>query len=150
MKNKMDRQTEREQIDRLLEKQYNMETGILETALLKAAGKTSWEEFPDEPEEKVHREYDRLITRLKAKGEYRDSEPDMDSKRICMETIREVKEWRDKSENSWERTHRFLEPVAAIVAAVMLTALTGMTVIADFQISEKNAQGYGAHSGEKK
>ena len=73
MENKINRQTEKQKMDKLLEEQYAAETKILESALLKAAGKTSWEEFPEESEEKVQREYDRLVARLKAKGEYREA-----------------------------------------------------------------------------
>ena len=50
MENKINRQTEKRKMDKLLEEQYAAETKILESALLKAAGKTSWEEFPEESE----------------------------------------------------------------------------------------------------
>ena len=73
MENKINRQTKNEEIDRLLEEQYYAETKILESAILKAAGKSSWEEFPEESEEEIQQGYDRLIARLKEKGEYRES-----------------------------------------------------------------------------
>ena len=50
MENKINRQTKNEEIDRLLEEQYYAETKILESAILKAAGKSSWEEFLEESE----------------------------------------------------------------------------------------------------
>ena len=53
MENKINRQTKNEEIDRLLEEQYYAETKILESAILKAAGKSSWEEFPEESEEEI-------------------------------------------------------------------------------------------------
>lgn len=68
MKNKTDIQTKNQQIDKILQEQYDTETQILESALLNAAGKTSWDEFPEESEEKIRAGYDRLITRLREKG----------------------------------------------------------------------------------
>ena len=41
MKNKTDIQTKNQQIDKILQEQYDTETKILESALLNAAGKTS-------------------------------------------------------------------------------------------------------------
>lgn len=135
MENKINRQTEKRKMDKLLEEQYAAETKILESALLKASGKTSWEEFPEESEEKVQREYDRLVARLKAKGEYREAVAD-----IRTERLEETKEHLKNYENEWNRTHRFLKPVAAVVAAVMLTALAGMTVSADLQFEDETVQ----------
>ena len=66
MKNKTDIQTKNQQIDKILQEQYDAETKILESALLNVAGKTSWDEFPEESEEKIRAGYDRLITRLRA------------------------------------------------------------------------------------
>ena len=51
MKNKTDIQTKNQQIDKILQEQYDAETKILESALLNVAGKTSWDEFPEESEE---------------------------------------------------------------------------------------------------
>ena len=48
MKNKTDIQTKNQQIDKMLQEQYGAETKILEFALLNAAGKNSWDEFPIE------------------------------------------------------------------------------------------------------
>ena len=48
-----------EQTDRRLRELYDAETGILEAALLKAAGKSSWEEFTRESEAKIQEGYDR-------------------------------------------------------------------------------------------
>lgn len=45
MKNKTDIQTKNQQIDQILQEQYDAETKILESALLNVAGKTSWDEF---------------------------------------------------------------------------------------------------------
>ena len=135
MENKINRQTEKQKIDKLLEEQYAAETKILESALLKAAGKTSWEEFPEESEEKVQREYDRLVARLKAKGEYREAGSNAKAERL-----EETKKHLENFESEWNRTHRILRPVAAIVAAVMLTALTGMTVAADLQLQDETVQ----------
>ena len=47
MKNKTDIQTKNQQIDKILQEQYDTETKILESALLNVAGKTSWDEFPE-------------------------------------------------------------------------------------------------------
>lgn len=44
-----------QQIDKILQEQYDAETKILESALLNVAGKTSWDEFPEESEEKIRR-----------------------------------------------------------------------------------------------
>lgn len=157
-----------EQIDKLLEEQYDAETRILESALLKAAGKKSWDDFPQESEKKIQEGYDRLIAHLKEKGEYRDNPAEStkpenvinpeempekvfsktavfgteikESGRIekagktetkKIEEIRKVRERFDKCENEWNRTHRILKPVAAVVAAAMITVLLGMTAIAD-------------------
>lgn len=150
MKNKIKRQIKNQQIDKMLEEQYNTETKILESALLKAAGKTSWDEFPEESEETVQREYDRLITRLKAKGEYRESVTEDSSKMIKGEDLKEVKEHLNRLDNEWNRTHRLLKPIAAVVAAAMLTALTGMTVASEFQVPEETAETYETSILEKK
>ena len=179
MENKINKQTKNEEIDRLLEEQYHAETKILESAILKAAGKSSWEEFPEESEEEIQQGYDRLIAHLKEKGEYRESlSADNDCNvskacRICVETDKEidavrkaqeidaektesVKEVEEVKENlsrfgyEWNKTHRILKPVAAVVAAAMLTALIGMSVTADFQLSDVSVQAYNTSFPEKK
>ncbi len=184
MENKINRQTKNEEIDRLLEKQYYAETKILESAILKAAGKSSWEEFPEESEEEIQQGYDRLIARLKEKGEYRESLSENNdcnvskASRICAETDKEtdgarkagerkareieaeetesVKEAKAVKENlsrfgcEWNKTHRILKPVAAVVAAAMLTALIGMSVTADFPFSDMGVQAYNTSIPEKK
>ena len=62
-----------QQIDKILQEQYDTETKILESALLNAAGKTSWDEFPEESEEKIRAGYDRLITRLRETGDFNEA-----------------------------------------------------------------------------
>ena len=119
-----------EQTDRRLRELYDAETGILEAALLKAAGKSSWEEFPRESEAKIQEGYDRLVARLREKGEYRETLPE-NRNTEKLKQIQEVKENFDGCQNEWNRTHRFLKPAAAVAAAAMFTALVGMTIIAD-------------------
>lgn len=173
-----------EQIDKLLEEQYDAETRILESALLKAAGKESWDDFPQESEEKIQEGYDRLIARLKEKGEYREN-PDESTKsenvikteemsekvfsktavfgkeikesgRIekaetkKIEEIQKVRERFNKCENEWNRTHRLLKPAAAVVAAAMITALLGMTAIADTESLYEPQKAYEVSLLEKK
>ena len=190
MENKINRQTKNEEIDRLLEEQYYAETKILESAILKAAGKSSWEEFPEESEEEIQQGYDRLIARLKEKGEYRESLSENNdhnvskASRICAETdkeidgvreageskareieaeetesvkeVKEVKTVKTVKENlirldyEWNKTHRILKPVAAVVAVAMLTALIGMSVTADFLFSDVSVQAYNTSIPEKK
>ena len=105
MENKINRQTKNEEIDRLLEEQYYAETKILESAILKAAGKSSWEEFPEESEEEIQQGYDRLIARLKEKGEYRESLSENNdhnvskASRICAETDKEIDGVREAGES---------------------------------------------------
>lgn len=183
MENKINRQTKNEEIDRLLEEQYYAETKILESAILKAAGKSSWEEFPEESEEEIQQGYDRLIARLKEKSEYRESLSENNdhnvskASRICAETDKEidgvreageskareieaeetesVKEAKTVKENlirldyEWNKTHRILKPVAAVVAVAMLTALIGMSVTADFLFSDVSVQAYNTSIPEK-
>ena len=122
MKNKTDIQTKNQQIDKILQEQYDAETKILESALLNVAGKTSWDEFPEESEEKIRAGYDRLITRLRETGA--------------------AKEKLESLEYDGNRTHRILKSAAAAVAVVMLTALVGMTAIADYRYPDKNTQTY--------
>lgn len=178
MENKINRQTKNEEIDRLLEKQYYAETKILESAILKAAGKSSWEEFPEESEEEIQQGYDRLIARLKEKGEYRESLSENNdhnvskASRICAETDKEIDGVREIGESKareieaeetesvkenlirldyeWNKTHRILKPVAAVVAVAMLTALIGMSVTADFLFSDVSVQAYNTSIPEKK
>ena len=153
-------------------------------AILKAAGKSSWEEFPEESEEEIQQGYDRLIARLKEKGEYRESLSENNdhnvskASRICAETDKEidgvreageskareieaeetesVKEAKTVKENlirldyEWNKTHRILKPVAAVVAVAMLTALIGMSVTADFLFSDVSVQAYNTSIPEKK
>ena len=73
MKNKTDIQTKNQQIDKILQEQYDAETKILGSALLNVAGKTSWDEFPEESEEKIRAGYDRLITRLRETGDFNEA-----------------------------------------------------------------------------
>lgn len=129
MKNKTDIQTKNQQIDKILQEQYDAETKILESALLNVAGKTSWDEFPEESEEKIRAGYDRLITRLRETGDFN-------------EAARAAKEKLEILEYDWNRTHRILKSAAAAVAVVMLTALVGMTAIADCRYPDKNTQTY--------
>ena len=69
MKNKTDIQTKNQQIDQILQEQYDAETKILESALLNVAGKTSWDEFPEESEEKIRAG----ITRLRETGDFNEA-----------------------------------------------------------------------------
>ena len=129
MKNKTDIQTKNQQIDKILQEQYNAETKILESALLNVAGKISWDEFPEESEEKIRAGYDRLITRLRETGDFN-------------EAARAEKTGSTRAAKDGNRTHRILKSAAAAVAVVMLTALVGMTAIADYRYPDKNTQTY--------
>ena len=84
MKNKTDIQTKNQQIDKILQEQYDAETKILGSALLNVAGKTSWDEFPEESEEKIRAGYDRLITRLRETGDFNEAaRADSQNPEIC-------------------------------------------------------------------
>lgn len=137
MKNKTDIQTKNQQIDKILQEQYDTETKILESALLNAAGKTSWDEFPEESEEKIRAGYDRLITRLRETGDFNEA-----VRAEKTGSTRAAKEKLEILEYDWNRTHRILKSAAAAVAVVMLTALVGMTAIADCRYPDKNTQTY--------
>lgn len=137
MKNKTDIQTKNQQIDKILQEQYDAETKILESALLNAAGKTSWDEFSEESEEKIRAGYDRLITRLRETGDFNEA-----ARAEKTGSTRAAKEKLESLEYDWNRTHRILKSAAAAVAVVMLTALVGMTAIADYRYPDKNTQTY--------
>ena len=137
MKNKTDIQTKNQQIDQILQEQYDAETKILESALLNVAGKTSWDEFPEESEEKIRAGYDRLITRLRETGDFNEA-----ARAEKTGSTRAAKEKLEILEYDWNRTHRILKSAAAAVAVVMLTALVGMTAIADCRYPDKNTQTY--------
>ena len=132
MKNKTDIQTKNQQIDKILQEQYDTETKILESALLNAAGKTSWDEFPEESEEKIRAGYDRLITRLRETGDFNEA-----VRAEKTGSTGAAKEKLEILEYDWNRTHRILKS-----AVVMLTALVGMTAIADCRYPDKNTQTY--------
>ena len=53
-----------------------------------------------------------------------------------------AKEKLESLEYDGNRTHRILKSAAAAVAVVMLTALVGMTAIADYRYPDKNTQTY--------
>ena len=112
MKNKTDIQTKNQQIDKMLQEQYDAETKILESALLNVAGKTSWDEFPEESEEKVRAGYDRLITRLRETGDFNEA-----ARAEKTGSTRAAKEKLESLEYDWNRTHRILKSAAAAVAA---------------------------------
>ena len=137
MKNKTDIQTKNQQIDKILQEQYDAETKILGSALLNVAGKTSWDEFPEESEEKIRAGYDRLITRLRETGDFNEA-----ARAEKTGSTRAAKEKLEILEYDWNRTHRILKSAAAAVAVVMLTALVGMTAIADCRYPDKNTQTY--------
>lgn len=137
MKNKTDIQTKNQQIDKILQEQYDTETKILESALLNAAGKTSWDEFPEESEEKIRAGYDRLITRLRETGDFNEA-----ARAEKTGSTGAAKEKLESFEYDGNRTHRILKSAAAAVAVVMLTALVGMTAIADCRYPDKNTQTY--------
>ena len=137
MKNKTDIQTKNQQIDKILQEQYDAETKILESALLNVAGKTSWDEFPEESEEKIRAGYDRLITRLRETGDFNEA-----VRAEKTGSTGAAKEKLEILEYDWNRTHRILKSAAAAVAVVMLTALVGMTAIADCRYPDKNTQTY--------
>ena len=145
MKNKTDIQTKNQQIDKILQEQYDAETKTLESALLNAAGKTSWDEFPEESEEKIRAGYDRLITRLRETGDFNEA-----ARAEKTGSTRAAKEKLEILEYDWNRTHRILKSAAAAVAVVMLTALVGMTAIADCRYPDKNTQTYQKTSVLKK
>ena len=123
MKNKTDIQTKNQQIDKILQEQYDVETKILESALLNVAGKTSWDEFPEESEEKIRAGYDRLITRLRETGDFNEA-----ARAEKTGSTGAAKEKLESLEYDGNRTHRILKSAAAAVAVVMLTALVGMTI----------------------
>ena len=133
MKNKTDIQTKNQQIDKILQEQYDAETKILGSALLNVAGKTSWEES----EEKIRAGYDRLITRLRETGDFNEA-----ARAEKTGSTRAAKEKLESLEYDGNRTHRILKSAAAAVAVVMLTALVGMTAIADCRYPDKNTQTY--------
>ena len=137
MKNKTDIQTKNQQIDKILQEQYDAETKILESALLNVAGKISWDEFPEESEEKIRAGYDRLITRLRETGDFNEA-----ARAEKTGSTRAAKEKFESLEYDGNRTHRILKSAAAAVAVVMLTALVGMTAIADYRYPDKNTQTY--------
>lgn len=137
MKNKTDIQTKNQQIDKILQEQYDAETKILESALLNVAGKISWDEFPEESEEKIRAGYDRLITRLRETGDFNEA-----ARAEKTGSTRAAKEKLESLEYDGNRTHRILKSAAAAVAVVMLTALVGMTAIADYRYPDKNTQTY--------
>ena len=137
MKNKTDIQTKNQQIDKILQVQFNAETKILESALLNVAGKISWDEFPEESEEKIRAGYDRLITRLRETGDFNEA-----ARAEKTGSTRAAKEKLESLEYDWNRTHRILRSAAAALAVVMLTALVGMTAIADYRYPDKNTQTY--------
>lgn len=132
MKNKTDIQTKNQQIDKIFQEQYDAETKILESALLNVAGKTSWDEFPEESEEKIRAGYDRLITRLRETGDFNEA-----ARAEKTGSTRAAKEKLEILEYDWNRTHRILKSAAAAVAVIMLTALVGMTAIADCRYPDK-------------
>ena len=144
MKNKTDIQTKNQQIDKILQEQYDAETKILESALLNVAGKTSWDEFPEESEEKIRAGYDRLITRLRETGDFNEAAraEKTGSTRAAKEKLEIGICQLEILEYDWNRTHRILKSAAAAVAVVMLTALVGMTAIADCRYPDKNTQTY--------
>lgn len=145
MKNKTDIQTKNQQIDKILQEQYDTETKILESALLNAAGKTSWDEFPEESEEKIRAGYDRLITRLRETGDFNEA-----VRAEKTGSTGAAKEKLEILEYDWNRTHRILKSAAAAVAVVMLTALVGMTAIADCRYPDKNTRHIRKHPFLKK
>ena len=99
MKNKTDIQTKNQQIDKILQEQYDAETKILESALLNVAGKTSWDEFPEESEEKIRAGYDRLITRLRETGDFNEA-----ARAEKTGSTRAAKEKLEILEYDWNRT----------------------------------------------
>ena len=144
MKNKTDIQTKNQQIDKILQEQYDAETKILGSALLNVAGKPH-DEFPEESEEKIRAGYDRLITRLRETGDFNEA-----ARAEKTGSTRAAKEKLESLEYDGNRTHRILKSAAAAVAVVMLTALVGMTAIADCRYPDKNTQTYQKTSVLKK
>ena len=111
MKNKTDIQTKNQQIDKILQEQYDVETKILESAL--------------------------LITRLRETGDFNEA-----ARAEKTGSTGAAKEKLESLEYDGNRTHRILKSAAAAVAVVMLTALVGMTAIADYRYPDKNTQTY--------
>ena len=140
MENKINTKRNNRQIDKMLEEEYTAETRILESALLKAAGKISWEEFPEESEEKIQEGYNRLIARLKEKGEYTEAMTGNETWNIneasgpesTEKVIKTVKEKLRRMDGEWKKIHRILKPSAVGVTMLMLTMLAGMTVVIGF------------------
>lgn len=105
------------------------------SALLNVAGKTSWDEFRKNPERRSGRDmigwspdWEKQGFQWSSQG-WKTEAPG-----------RQRKTWK-----SWvwrNRTHRILKSAAAAVAVVMLTALVGMTAIADCRYPDKNTQTY--------
>lgn len=143
-----DRIWQAEQMDKLIGERYDAETRILENALLKAAGRESWDDFPQESEEEIQKGYDRLIAHLKEKGEYRENPFKTQAKKA--EEIQKIRKHFGKCENEWNRIHRIVKPAAAVVAAVMLTALLGMASLADTEPVYKIQEDYEISFHEKK
>ena len=126
MKNKTDIQTKNQQIDKILQEQYDVETKILESALLNVAGKTSWDEFPEESEEKIRAGYDRLLTRLRETGDFNAAD-----RAEKTGSTGAAKEKLESLEYDGNRTHRIQKSADAAEPVDMLTAQVRMTAKAD-------------------
>ena len=105
MKNKTDIQTKNQQIDKILQEQYDAET--------------------------------KMITRLRETGDFNEA-----ARAEKTGSTGAAKEKLESLEYDGNRTHRILKSAAAAVAVVMLTALVGMTAIADCRYPDKNTQTY--------
>ena len=131
MKNKTDIQTKNQQIDKILQEQYDVETKILESALLNVAGKTSWDEFPEESEEKIRAGYDRLITRLRETGDFNEA-----ARAEKTGSTGAAKEKLESLEYDGNRTHRILEICSCRSGSSYVDCAGGMTAIADYRYPE--------------
>jgi hypothetical protein len=78
-----------------------------------------------------------LITRLRETGDFNEA-----ARTEKTGSTGAAKEKLESLEYDGNRTHRILKSAAAAVAVVMLTALVGMTAIADCRYPDKNTQTY--------
>lgn len=93
--------------------------------------------FRKNPRRRSEAGYDRLITRLRETGDFNEA-----ARAEKTGSTRAAKEKLESLEYDGNRTHRILKSAAAAVAVVMLTALVGMTAIADCRYPDKNTQTY--------
>lgn len=123
MKNKIDREIQKDEIDRMLEEQFFRETADIEAGLFASASFA-------ESLEKRKEGYDRLIARLRENGRYRGE----NTREFWSMRIEKIRKEFESSRAQNARMYTYAQITAVTVIVLLCLLMSGMLWYADLKL----------------